>query len=163
MKLQDIEKKFPPFDKSAGEAAYLLSTKKFVRYVETPTPEQLIPTLVWAVKPGPRVDDYEYPPYIHYSCGKCGMATMSSGPNAAAQLVRHCGIVETVPEHIAEKFREMRGKYWERSKKKQPPQPGSNKAVDARLDQLVADSLGYKPREVLIAELQAHAASVKRS
>ena len=162
MLIQDIEKKFPPFHEPAAKAAYLIETGKFVRYVETPTPD-LYPNLVWAVKPGPRVDDYEYPPYIHYSCGKCGMATMSSGPNAAAQLVRHCGVVEPVPEHIAVKFKDMRDKYWSRSKKKQPPQPGSNKAVDTRRDQLVAESLGYKPREVLIAEVQAHAASVKGS
>ena len=162
MKLRDIEGRYPPFDKPAGEAAYLIETGRFVKYVETQTPE-LYPVLVFAVKPGPRVDDYEYPPFIHYSCGKCGMATMSSGPNAAAQFIRHCGVVDQVPTDIATKFDEMRDKYWARSKKKQPPQPGSNKAVDARRDQLVAQSLGYKPLEVLIAEVQAHAASVKGS
>lgn len=159
MLIQDIDKKFPPFHEPAAKAAYLIDTGKFVRFVE-PTPE-LKPNLVWAVKPGPRVEDYEYPPYIHYCCAKCGQASMTSGPNAAGQLVRHCGLVETAPAHIAEKFTEMRTKYWARSTKKQPPQPGSNKAVDARLDQLVAERLGYKSRDVLIAEAQAALASNK--
>jgi hypothetical protein len=169
MKLQDIEKKFPPFDKPSGEAAYLLDTGKFVQYVE-PTLE-IKPNLVWAVKPGPRVEDYEYPPFIRYGCTKCGQAAMVSGPNATAQHVRHCGLVEPVPVHIAAQFKEMRGKYLARSKRKpvqeqlkfnDPTNPGKfGDAKDQRRDQLIADSLGYKPREVLIAEVQAHAASAK--
>jgi hypothetical protein len=162
MKLQDIEKKFPPFDKPSGEAAYLLETGKFIRYQEPTTPETK-PNLQWAAKRGARVDDYEYPPSVYYNCSKCGSKGEISGPNTTAHLVRHCGLVEPVPAEVAARFKKLRENYLSRSKKKNlMPVPGGNLALDKQRDAAVAKALGYKPREILIAESMAAAsASVK--
>ena len=55
MKLQDVEKKFPPFDKPAGEAAYLISTGKFEKYV--PPYNAPVPDLKWFAQAGDAIED----------------------------------------------------------------------------------------------------------
>lgn len=161
MKLQDIEKKFPPFDKSAGEAAYLIGTGRFEKY--NPPFQPKAPDLQWHVQVGDQVDDMQYPPCLGYKCGVCGSLGRISGPNATAQIVRHCLISESVPEHIAAEYTRVRAaylkKYPTRAKFNTAPARrdanGRLKFVDPRSpadiarDNEVADRLGLKTGDAL--------------
>jgi hypothetical protein len=174
MKLQDIEKKFPPFDKPAGEAAYLISTRRFEKY-ETPYNPKT-PDLQWHVQIGDRVDDMQYPPSLGYKCGACGSLGRISGPNATAQIVRHCLIAESVPEHIAAEYTRLRAAYLKKypTKVKFNTAPAKRdkdgklifkdprSAADIARDNVVAAQLGLKSSEVLLAEAQQAAALAAR-
>ena len=171
MKLQDIEKKFPPFDKPAGEAAYLLSTKKFVKY-EMPY-NAPVPDLKWFAQPGDPIDDTQWPPFIGYSCGTCGSKGRFAGPNATAQVVRHCMVAETCPDTVSVEYSKLRTAHLARHKKKTEaaksirPKRDANGFIDPRSatdiirDNVIAAALGMKSPEVLrqealkVAELAA--------
>lgn len=113
MLIRDVEQKFPAFHKPAGEAAYLISTGKFEK-CEAPLTPKTYPEMKWAVRDGDPVDDMAYPPSIFYSCGACGNPGRISGPSATAQIIRHCGVAESVPEHIAAEYTKRRAAYLKR-------------------------------------------------
>jgi hypothetical protein len=173
MKLRDIEGRFPPFDKPAGEAAYLLSTNKFVKY-ETPY-NAPVPDLKWFAQAGDAIEDVSYPPSICYSCGTCGSKGRISGPNAAAQIVRHCMVAESCPGPVAVQYAAMRAAYLKKYPVKAKPlvAPTSlrpwekfkdpRSASDIVRDNVVAASLGHKSPDVLQQEALAWADVAARS
>jgi hypothetical protein len=63
MKLQDKEKKHPPFDVPAGLAEALLA-QGYVK-IEPATPKPT-PNLQWAARPGIREQDYQHPPIVSH-------------------------------------------------------------------------------------------------
>lgn len=105
MKIQDVESKFPPFDKPSGEAQYLISTGKFVAYqapkpssVRTPVESQ------WHVKQG--AQGGLYPPYIFAQCPNCGSNTTYEGDSPEQLQLRHCRPVrvDRCPTDVAEQY-----------------------------------------------------------
>ena len=159
MKLQDVGKNFPPFDKPAGEAAYLISTGKFEKYVQPYNAP--VPDLKWFAQAGDAIEDVSYPPSICYSCGTCGSKGRISGPNAAAQVVRHCLVAESCPGPVAAEYARLRAAYLKRYPVKVKPvnspttlrpwekfkDPRS--AADIVHDNVVAEALGWKSPEAL--------------
>jgi hypothetical protein len=173
MRIQDVEHKFGPFDKSSAEGAYLISTGKFEKYV--PPYNAPVPDLKWFAAPGERIEDTQWPPFIGYSCGVCGSKGRISGPSSTAQTVRHCLIAESVPEDVAARFNELRADYLKRfpTKKKAaaPVELGANglpkfkdtrSAAEIQRDSLVAASLGLKSGEQLKQEAIAAAQQAAR-
>ncbi len=146
MKIQDIEKKYPPFDKSAGEAAYLIATGKFEAVQSTPKPA---PNLQWNAQPGRFIQDYECPPLLIHSCATCGhrgYTESTIGTAHSTTVVRHCGIAESCPDDVAEKYLRL-FREWKSKSKKLPKE-----TVSASTPRHLLARAGVKTKEELIAE-----------
>jgi hypothetical protein len=117
MKLQDKERKHPPFDVPSGMAAALL-TQGFVeieREIKRPTPN-----LQWAARQGMREGDYQSPPQIFHSCCTCGTKGWTESQKGTAHQsveVRHCRIVDRCPGEVAAKYLELFNDWKSRSRR----------------------------------------------
>jgi hypothetical protein len=50
-------------------------------------------------------------PFIAASCNSCGSRAQFTGPNAhKTQVFRHCGVTDSIPEHVAEEYAKLRAK-----------------------------------------------------
>ncbi len=117
MRIQDVAKKFPPFDKSAGEAAYLIQTGKFAAVEQAPKPA---PNLQWQAQQGRFIQDYECPPLVIFSCSTCGAKGYTESQTGTAHkttVVRHCGVVETCPDDVAAVYSRVFSQWKAKSKK----------------------------------------------
>lgn len=110
MKIIDIAKKHPPFDKPDGEAAWLISQGGFVEYVE-PTfndPIKPAPILIWWVAAGVREGDFIHPPALWYRCPACGNKGFTSSHIGTAHKtakVFHCGLKGVVcPDEVQQEY-----------------------------------------------------------
>jgi hypothetical protein len=120
----------------------------------------------WRVVPGSRVEDFQYPPRIFYSC-TCGqkgytkplVSTYNGGeklrPGANKELVRFMlrhsdGSVESIPDHILKEFNRLDGQHSAKKKAKGARQVNALDISTAGTDDF--RRFGLKPREVLLAE-----------
>jgi len=107
MKLQEPEKKDPPFDVPPGLAEALLAQG----YVKIePVVKAAVPNAQWAARQGVREADYQFPPYLVYSCSTCGNRQTTESKRGTAHLsaeLRHCGVVDRCPEDVAAKYLEL--------------------------------------------------------
>jgi hypothetical protein len=150
VKIQDAARKFPPFDVASGLAADML-TRGYVK-VDEPAPKRNPPDLKWTVRQGPHEGDYQYAPMIYFSCSGCGTRGRQESSKGTAHLtinVRHCGLVEECPRHIANEYVKAFGAWKGRSLRKQVERV-SKETPKSRLS-----FFGLKSKEELIAEAVA--------
>ncbi len=146
MKIQDIERKHPPFDKSAGEAAYFISTGKFAAVQSAPKPA---PNLTWGAQPGRFIQDYECPPLLVHSCSTCGTKGYTESQVGTAHktiVVRHCGVAETCPEDVAAVYLRLFSQ-WKAKSRKLPKEKVSETSPVHHIH-----AAGLKTKAELIAE-----------
>lgn len=134
MKIQDKKHEHPCFDCASGMAAGLIATGNFEQYVP---PEfsldtagnkkpKLYANATWVAREGKRSSDgdFRYDPEIVYSCSSCGNKGIMTGPTVhKTGKFLHCGVVDTVPKDVQQKYAELR-KAWGESK------PASKRATD---------------------------------
>ncbi len=125
MRLVDIGHKHPPFDVASGLAAALLATGTVEVYVapifnvggvEATKAGKHITH--FQVQVGRIVEDFQYPPFLRYSCSDCGSGTIE-GPNAHKQKIHHQPpkpFAQEVPGDVAVAFIAMRKAYDKRKK-----------------------------------------------
>ena len=110
MRIVNLDGNTPPYDVASGLGQALIQSKVAKLY-EPPRLERS-PNTAWLVVDGSRVDDYQYPPEIAFSCSSCGNKGRSSGPTVEqSQKFSHCGIHEQVPAAIKKEFRTRRDKW----------------------------------------------------
>ena len=151
MKLIDVDELKPPFDCAAGMAEALIATGKVKRY-ETPLPNQPVHVTKFWVKAGHEVEDFQFPPEIAWSCGKCGVGHIS-GPNAHKQKLYHIppfAFAQEIPKDISTEFIAARRTWEKRFGKKfvDPNLTGRQDAVELTertIDEILA-SVGIKRR-----------------
>jgi hypothetical protein len=149
MKIQDVARKHPAFDKPAGEAEYLIRTGQFVK-AEIPTESAPIPNLQFAVREGRFAGiDYQYPDYIFFSCSTCGLKGTVERPSDGFRI-RHCGVAQEIPSHIRQEYERRMANYKSRSRK--PPQ---SKVDDRVTDPRILSHFGLKTKEQLVAQTRA--------
>jgi len=150
MKLQDKERKHPPFDVAAGLAAALLAQG----YVKVePEIKRPTPNAQWAARPGVREQDYQHPPLVAYSCSTCGVKGYCESQKGTAHRsaeVRHCGVVDRCPADVAARYREIFADWKSRSRRPKTAVSGSTPSALNR-------AFGLRSREELIAEAVAGA------
>ena len=123
MKLQDPMKQHPPFDVAVG-AVQMYLNKGYTK-VE-PTTAKPIPNSKCGLKLGTRVEDYQYPPMLFWSCSTCGgrhWTEIEIGTAHKTSIARHCGVVETCPPEIAAQYEKIFAEW--HSRKKRAPEKGS--------------------------------------
>jgi len=82
------------------------------------------PDTNWKVVDGNFVGDFQWSPGLVYKCATCGNGAVSHGPNAHKIQFRHCGIVESVPQDIANEYLRRREAYNKRGKRQPPTTAG---------------------------------------
>jgi hypothetical protein len=125
--IQDVSRKHSPFDKPDGEAEYLIRTGQFVRYeAKTFEPPKPAPVLIWSVKEGARIADYQHPPYLYAQCPACGNkwwtepSPTSAGNSHTSLKIYHCGQRAVMcPTAVAAEYLN-RFAAWKARSKKQP-------------------------------------------
>jgi hypothetical protein len=104
-----------PFNKPRAEAEAMIAAGIAFKYVEPQPvrkPDAQFAVQIWAL---------DKQPYIAASCPGCGNKAQFSGPNAhKTQVFRHCGVTDSIPEHIAEDYAERAAK-WKPNKKRFVP------------------------------------------
>jgi hypothetical protein len=105
------------------------------------------PNTNWKVIDGAIVGDYQYPPAIGYRCATCGSGAVSDGPTVHKTVqFRHCGIVEPVPQDVANEYVRRREAYFKRGKQRAPRNAGNSDDLYLSQQQAYAVSLGLPPR-----------------
>jgi hypothetical protein len=125
--------------------------------IPTPKQEPIILASQWAASEGRHASiDYQFPPFIVWSCGACGANSYVENPSEGF-VGRHCGLAEPIPSHVREKYDELMKAYKFRSRK--PPAL----TLDSKLvDRQLASVRGIKTREQLAIEMQADIELSKR-
>ncbi|MGB2679464.1 MAG: hypothetical protein WAN12_20460 [Candidatus Acidiferrum sp.] len=133
MKVQDIERKHPPFDIASGLAEIMLRRGEVVQVIPEPKPKP-IPNGVWSVQEGQVVGDFRYPPALHFHCSSCGlsMAGNPSPDRLPMQCANHCEIKQRPTEEVCAKYLEARAAYYAKAKRNRVT-PSAVKEDGARL------------------------------
>jgi hypothetical protein len=141
---------------SSEVGRFAIKTGVAEEVLPTPKASDVI-TTNWVAKEGRYVSiDYQFPPHVAWSCGKCGQ--WQAGPNL--NVARHCGVVDYIPSHIKSEYERLLADYKGRSRKKPQPAKVDSHTTDPR--QL--SYFGIKTKEQLALQMQADilAAKVRR-
>jgi hypothetical protein len=127
--------------------------------VQSQTATKPVPRLTWFAQRGPLVGDYEYPPSLHFHCATCdtkGVTESQRGTAHTSTVVRHCGVAETCPEHVADTYKRLFSNW--KSKSRKPLR--AERVSPAVTDRNVLAIYGLKTREELVLAEQMHGNAV---
>lgn len=86
-----------------------LIAAKLAVFVPTVKKKPTIADVNWLAVRGPVTGGIEEPPYLYFHCKGCGEKHYAEGPTAhKTTQIRHCGIVSTVPSHVAGQYAQHR-------------------------------------------------------
>jgi hypothetical protein len=139
-------------DRTVGEV--LIASELATEVVKVAATE--VHNIVWSARPGPRVEDYEYPPRIAWkcSCGELGYTESFKG-TAHEVSFHHRGTAVRCSPDVAETYIRLYAKW--RSKSKKPLPPETPRASTAVTDRRILSNFGLKTKEELLAEAQVAA------
>jgi hypothetical protein len=96
-----------PFNKPRAEAEAMIAAGIAFAYVAPAAPVRE-PDAQFAV----HRTTLSKQPFIAASCNSCGSKAQFTGPTAhKTQVFRHCGVTDSIPEHIAEEYAKLRAKW----------------------------------------------------
>jgi len=159
VKIQDIQKKYPPFDVAEGLGHAFISQGTHVELTSSLTAAAAPVRLEWSVRAGSRVEDYDYPPVVRWKCVTPNCMGYDSGCKESGTIesfvgtahktakIFHQGSKFTCPEHIAEEYVKAFAA-WAKRVGRKPPKPAVSPATPLGLDRL----LGAKTHEELLTE-----------
>ena len=121
MKVQDLERKHPPFDVASGLAEIMLKRGEVVQVIPEAKPKRVPDVHFYTCREDTRTVDFEKPPALTWRCNTCSQAGLQKGPNAH-KLPVHCQCGTTpIPEKIGADYQAALAAYNRRFKRNTKP------------------------------------------